>query len=435
MARRIRNSNVETRESRRQLARRGLPYWTRLEEGLALGYRKPSTGAGKWVMRVFVGGVRWNYRGKAATKNYSMQVIGEADDFSDANGISILTYDEAQDKARTLNKQRVFADAGVVDGPYTVARAMGDYCGYLKDAGKSFTGAQATANAHILPELGDIEVSDLTSERLRKWLAHLAASPIRRRTKKGEPQAFAKKPANDAQRRARQSSANRCFNVLKAALNFAFDEGKVGSNGAWGRQVKRFKSAESKRDRYLEIDEAKRLINASDGDFRALVQAALQTGCRFGELTRLTVADFKKDGGTIHIQRSKSGRERYVILSSEGAAFFVGMCKGRAGTDTLFAGWNKTACGRDMKATLRRARITPPIVFHGLRHTYASHSVMNGVPLVVLAQNLGHVDTRMVEKHYGHLSAGFVADAIRAGAPKFGMVKGSNVAEIANARR
>jgi hypothetical protein len=29
-------------------------------------------------------------------------------------------------------------------------------------------------------------------------------------------------------------------------------------------------------------------------------------------------------------------------------------------------------------------------------------------------------DTRMVEKHYGHLSASYVADAIRAGAPRFG---------------
>jgi hypothetical protein len=44
---------------------------------------------------------------------------------------------------------------------------------------------------------------------------------------------------------------------------------------------------------------------------------------------------------------------------------------------------------------------------------------MNKVPLMVVAQNLGHADTRMVEKHYGHLAPSFVADAIRAGAPPF----------------
>jgi hypothetical protein len=44
---------------------------------------------------------------------------------------------------------------------------------------------------------------------------------------------------------------------------------------------------------------------------------------------------------------------------------------------------------------------------------------MGGVPLMVVARNLGHVDTTMVEKHYGHLAPSFVTDAIRAGAPKY----------------
>jgi hypothetical protein len=42
------------------------------------------------------------------------------------------------------------------------------------------------------------------------------------------------------------------------------------------------------------------------------------------------------------------------------------------------------------------------------------------MPLMVVARNLGHVDTRMVEKHYGHLAPSYIADAVRAGAPKFG---------------
>ena len=46
---------------------------------------------------------------------------------------------------------------------------------------------------------------------------------------------------------------------------------------------------------------------------------------------------------------------------------------------------------------------------------------LNGEPLMVVAKNLGHTDTRMVEKHYGHLAAGYVADTIRADAPKFGI--------------
>ena len=46
---------------------------------------------------------------------------------------------------------------------------------------------------------------------------------------------------------------------------------------------------------------------------------------------------------------------------------------------------------------------------------------MNGVPLLVVAENLGHADTRMVERHYGHLAPSYVADAIRSGAPRFGI--------------
>ena len=70
-----------------------------------------------------------------------------------------------------------------------------------------------------------------------------------------------------------------------------------------------------------------------------------------------------------------------------------------------------------------------PITFHGLRHTWASLSVMGGMPLMVVAKNLGHVSTRMVEKHYGHLAPSYIADAIRQYAPRFGKVE-SNVKAI-----
>jgi hypothetical protein len=43
--------------------------------------------------------------------------------------------------------------------------------------------------------------------------------------------------------------------------------------------------------------------------------------------------------------------------------------------------------------------------------------VMDGVPLLVVARNLGHADTRMVEKHYGHLATSYVREAIRAATP------------------
>jgi integrase len=62
------------------------------------------------------------------------------------------------------------------------------------------------------------------------------------------------------------------------------------------------------------------------------------------------------------------------------------------------------------------AKLDPAATFHSLRHTCANHRVMAGAPLMVLAQVLGLADTRMVEKHYGHLAPSYVRDVIRAAA-------------------
>ena len=84
-----------------------------------------------------------------------------------------------------------------------------------------------------------------------------------------------------------------------------------------------------------------------------------------------------------------------------------------------------------MRETCERARITPRSVFTRLRHTWASLAVMAGVPFLVVAKNLGHADTRMVEKHYGHLAPSFIAEAIRAGAPVYGIKNPKRVVPLA----
>jgi hypothetical protein len=56
---------------------------------------------------------------------------------------------------------------------------------------------------------------------------------------------------------------------------------------------------------------------------------------------------------------------------------------------------------------------------------------MRGVPLAVIAAQLGHADTRMVEKHYRHLAPSYIADTVRAAFGELGIVERSNVATIA----
>jgi integrase len=89
--------------------------------------------------------------------------------------------------------------------------------------------------------------------------------------------------------------------------------------------------------------------------------------------------------------------------------------------------WTKSQQQRPLAAASKAARIDPPINFHGLRHTYASRLAMRAVPLTVIAAQLGHSDTRMVEKHYGHLAPNYIADTVRTAFGRLGIVEPSNI--------
>ena len=412
MARTVRDANLDSRAARSRLKARGKPHYRTLEPGLHLGYRKPTSGAGRWVVRHYAGG-----------QTYTVETIATADDFSDADGVAILSFRDAQAKARERMVSRAHKAAGKT-GPITVADAMDDYFQFLEGNRKTAQDARYRYGAFIRHALGNIEVAALTADKLRRWHAGIAKQAPRLRTKPGKTQKHRELGVDEESVRRRRASANRTLTVLKAALNRAWREGKAASDGAW-RRVEPFENVDAARIRYLTIAEAKRLLNASEPDFRRLVQAALETGARYGELARLEVADFNPDAGTVGIRSSKNGKPRHVVLTSEGAAFFKQICAGRAGSEPMFTKatgepWGTSHQARPMVDANERAKIKPPINFHGLRHTWASLAVMNGVPLLVVAKNLGHSDTRMVEKHYGHLAPSYISDAIRAGAPKFG---------------
>jgi integrase len=208
--------------------------------------------------------------------------------------------------------------------------------------------------------------------------------------------------------RRRRSTVNQTWTILRAALNYAFHDEKVNSDLAW-RKVNPFKGVDAARARYLSIAEAKRLINACAPDFRLLVQAARKRAPACGELARLTASGFNADSGTIHIRQSKSSKARHVVLSDEGQRLFEQLTAGRDGNDLILLktngrDWNKSEQKRPMAQTVKRAKISPAISFRVLRHTPASHSAMNGVPLFFLAKNLGHGDTRMVGKIWAPLT-------------------------------
>jgi integrase len=449
MARTVRNAKIDTRSARARLSQRREPYWTVISEGCALGYRRGAKG-GTWIAKFRDGDGR-----------RQLEALGAADDARDADGLTVFSFGQAQERARGWFHRKAREAAGdlaPLDRPYTVADAIADYrADYIRRGGKAIDRLDSSAAAWIGPELGGVELTKLTRKRIEAWHQKIAETPARLRAKPEKPDATpdqreerrmteesrlgerlaAMRDSPEALRR-RRSTANRVLTIVKAALNHAHHEGKCSSDDPW-RTVRAFREADAARLRYLTDGEARRLTNACPTDFRALVTAALLTGCRYGELAAMTVGDFGADVGTLRVRQSKSGKPRHVVLTQEGRDFVAQRAVGKPGSARLFLRgngkpWSKSEQQRPLAAACAAARIDPPVNFHGLRHTYASRLAMRGVPLAVIAAQLGHADTRMVEKHYGHLSPSYVADTVRAAFGTLGIVPPVNVVPIANAR-
>jgi integrase len=410
----IRDSKLETRAARARLPVGRKAHWRTLVPGaqaVHLGYRRNrAEEPGKWLVRRYIGAKQYR----------TAPPLGIADDFSD----DAMSFAEAQRAA--------LASATIPKGGanLTVADAIGTYVAWLKVHRATGDEAEGKANKLILPKLGKLRVADLTTAGLNKWRDALAETPALVRSKEGAEQRYRKPPTTADAKRARKATVNRTLTILKAALNAAFRNGLVDDDLAW-RRVKPFGKVNAARPGYLTLDEAVRLINACAPEFRPLVRAALETGARYGELSTARVRDYHR--GKLHIARSKSGKSRNIVLSENGVAFFDSVTVGRDRNEFLFvkssgAPWGASEQSRPMREACERAKITPAIGVHQLRHTWASHAVMNGMPLLVVARNLGHATTIMVERHYGHLAESYVDDVIREHAPRYAVeVPVSNV--------
>lgn len=425
MARTARNSSLETRTARTRLRIRRTPYFAKIAKGLRLGYYRGSV-SGSWVARY--------YRGAGV---YATEALGIADDTLEADGVKVLDYWQAQDHARRWGeRQRLVAEGLVREGRYTVENAVDDYLAEIK-AEKSeaaYKGAKYVFDAFITPELGAIQIDKLTPDRLTRWRNKLANQPKRVRSKLTATEVATKPtPDDEDARRARKASANRILTMLKAALNRAFHAGRVGSDGVW-RRVKPFKKVDEAVVRYLTAPEARKLVQACAADFRKMVQAALLTGCRYSELARLTRGNFNADSGTLAIRLSK-GSLRHVVLTDEAQAAFTKWTDKLGHGDTIFlredgGSWGNSHQKRPLDEASRAAGITPAVTFHILRHTHGSHLAMKGVPMGVIAVQLGHADTRMTEKHYAHLAPSYVEQTIRANFPVLGLTDSNNVVSL-----
>lgn len=433
MARIRRSGDLGSRDAREGLRARPEPYFMVIERGLSLGYRKTGEG-GSWLVRRYDAGLR----------RHAESRIGTADDSRDADGSEVLSFAQAQRKA--LAEAQLHAErAG--GKHYTVAEAAAEYLDYLSAHGKSAADAEIKLRAYVLPQLGAKRLTDLKPVDFDDWLNWAMKRKFVRKSRRaiGRNRKAGGKPNGDSrrldaaeQKRRRKSTVNRVVAMLKACLNHAHSRHRVASRDAWGR-LKKFRAVDSARLRWLSVEESRRLMNACPPDLRALVQAGLVTGCREGELLSVRARDFDAAANTLLIPDSKSGRPRRVPLTPEGSNLFESLAAGRQPEAMLFtrkngSAWHRVAVIRAMQDANAAAKIDPPATFYTLRHTYASHLVQAGTPLLYVASALGHRDARMVERHYGHFAPSQVAETIRANLPRFGIAASRKVRNIATGK-
>ena len=433
MPRMVKDARLENRTSRLKLPTQHAVHWKAIDAGRHLGYRrgkrKPS-----WVARF-----------RTDEGKYLQEFIGLTDDVQDADGSTVLTFSQAQEKARTWFAAQANGDPSLLhddDAPETVADVIENYLEWHKHHRKNYSAVRYSADAHILPALGRIKVADFAdphkakaiARRIRRFQQDLATKPARLRTRPGEKQKYRPAPDTPEKERARKATANKVLTMLKAALNQAYNHGDITSDAAW-KQVKPFREVDAPKIRFLSGDEVVRLVTACTPDFRPLVQGAVLSGCRYGELCRLTVSDFNEQAASLFIAESKSGKSRTVYLTDEGVSFFEQQTAGKLGDELIFTRadgepWKKSHQARPMRDACARAKITPAISFHILRHCYGSRLAMQGVSMKVIADQLGHSDTRITEKHYAHLSRDHVADTVRNAFGTLGVVEEPKVVSL-----
>jgi integrase len=430
------SAKLNSRTARRQLEI-GKRHMVPISSSRYLIYRKPKSGeAGTW-QACFV---------HPETKKQTRKKIGVADDFKKPDGETILSFHQAHVMALTWFEERERAariettDDLIINNLFTVANGM---AAYFKDAErrgvKGVTQDKYRANAWILPTFGNVPILRLTREGIERWLDEIANSPKKVRAGIGREPKLKMPPSTDEQKRARKESANRVLAVFKAAMTYCTDRKLADSSDRPWQLVKRFRGTARARTRFLSIEEQVRLVNACQDDFGQLVRGALLTGCRYSEMTRFQCRDYDRRSGSVLVAESKSGKPRHVYLTEEGRELFDELTAGFASEDYVFTNgakgsgkpdpgrrrWRSKEQCQKIREACRKAGIEPA-TFHELRHTYASMLVNRGCVLSVVAELLGHSSTKMVEKHYGHLSRSTVRDELLRAMPRLGILKCTN---------
>ncbi len=219
----------------------------------------------------------------------------------------------------------------------------------------------------------------------------------------------------DAYSRTAPGGANRVLDILRQILNHAAACGYIATNPA--RTIRRNRGA--KLTRFLSREEIGRLHRVLDRHAERsesarqqvdIIRLLLLTGCRKNEIVRLRRQEV--DGDRLNLADSKTG-PRQVYLNAQ-ARDIIERRMERADGPWVFPSVSNPALPRGdglaLWYTVRREAGIADVRLHDLRHTVATHAVMQDVPLPVVARLLGHRRPHMTLR-YTHVGDGEIEAA------------------------
>ncbi len=268
---------------------------------------------------------------------------------------------------------------------------------------------------HIAPELGHVRLDRLSATDVRSFL----------RTKSMEISARGRPLSS--------RSVRYLHAILRSALSQAVRDDLVSRNVCELVTPPRGEQ-EAFRGRHLEPEEARALLAAAEGTrLAALWRLALTAGLRKGEILALRWDDVDLERGLLLVRRSVSRQAgRGLVEGAPKTADSVRTLRlGSGSISALRQHWGRQESerlrARELWADDGRVFATPRgtiidprnlnrsldelcaaagvtrVRVHDLRHTCATLLLAEGEPLEVIAERLGHSDTRVTSQVYAHV--------------------------------
>ncbi|MCP5279662.1 MAG: tyrosine-type recombinase/integrase [Thiobacillus sp.] len=175
--------------------------------------------------------------------------------------------------------------------------------------------------------------------------------------------------------------------------------------------MRRIKSPERELS-FLSLEQIGTLLNVLKGDVHLVARVCLATGARWSEAEELRPGQVK--GGAIHFTQTKSGKNRSVPIGVELTEGLWAHLVERYGDEAPRAERFFYGCYSAFRYGVKAAGIELPEgqLTHVLRHTFASHFMMNGGNILVLQKILGHASLAMTMR-YAHLAPDHLQEAVR----------------------